>query len=80
MAANVEVSEPLAQIILDIAAAEQLTPEQFLQKLVDEHLENKSWREIVARGRSKSEALRYTESDVDRLIHEHRAHKRNSQN
>jgi hypothetical protein len=49
-----------------------------MQKLVDKHLENKSWQELLERGRRQSEALGYTEDDVDRLIHEHRGERRQS--
>lgn len=58
------------------AAAEHLTLEQFLHKLVHKHLEDKSWQELIQRGRRQSQDLGYTEDDVDRLIHEHRNEKR----
>lgn len=78
MGSHLELPEPLVRIIEMTAAAEHLTPEQFMQKLVDKHLEDKSWQELMERGRRQSEALACTEQDVDRLIHEHRSEKRQS--
>jgi hypothetical protein len=75
---RLELPEPLIRVIETTAAAERLTPEQFMQKLVDKHLENKSWQEVFERGRRQSEALVYTEDDVDGLIHEHRSERRRS--
>ena len=78
MSTHFELPEPLIQVIETTAAAEHLTPEQFMQKLVDEHIANKSWQELLERGRSQSQNLGYAERDVDRLIHEHRSEKRQS--
>ena len=78
MGSHLELPEPLVRVIEMTAAAEHLTPEQFMQKLVDKHLEDKSWQEFIERGRRQSEALGYTENDVDRLIHEHRRERRQS--
>ncbi|MGA8026640.1 MAG: hypothetical protein WB992_05800 [Bryobacteraceae bacterium] len=78
MGSRLELPEPLIRVIQTTAAAEHLTPEQFMQKLVDKHLENKRWQELLERGHRQSEALGYTEDDVDRLIHEHRGEKRQS--
>jgi hypothetical protein len=58
------------------AKAEGLTPEQLMQELIEKHLERTNWEELVERGRRQSEALGYSEDDVERLVHEHRAEKR----
>src|SRR5579875_586823 len=71
MGSQLELPEPLIRVIQTTAAAEHLTPEQFRQKLVDRHLESKRWQELLERGRRQSDAIGYTEDDVDRLIHEH---------
>ena len=76
MATDLDLPEPLIRVIEATAAAEHLTPEQFMQNLVDKHLETKSWRDLLDRGRRQSHTLGYTEDDVDRLIHERRSEKR----
>ncbi len=78
MGSHLELPEPLIRVIQTTAAAGHLSPEQFIQKLVDKHLENKSWHELIERGLRQSEALGYTEDDVERIIHEHRSEKRQS--
>ncbi|HTU47384.1 MAG TPA: hypothetical protein VMF91_20140 [Bryobacteraceae bacterium] len=76
MGTQVELPESLVREIEARAAAEQLTPGQFIQRLVEKHLENKSWHELIEKGLRQSQALGYSEDDVERLIHAHRAEKR----
>ena len=76
MDTQVELPESLAREIKARAAAEQLTPGQFIQRLVEKHLEDKIWHEAIDKGLRRSQALGYREDEVERLIHAHRAEKR----
>ncbi len=68
MGVRLEIPEPLIRVIETTAAAEHLTPGQFMRKLVDKHLENKNRQELIERGRRQSQALGLTEEDPDRLL------------
>ena len=75
MSATLKLPEWLIRKIEVAAKAENLTPEQLVQKLIETHLERKGWEERVERGRRQAQALGYAEEDMDRIIHEHRAEK-----
>jgi len=76
MGTQIELPESLVREIEARAAAEQLTPGQFIQRLVEKHIEDKSWQAVMEKGRRQSQALGYRRDDVERLVHAHPAEKR----
>jgi hypothetical protein len=59
--------------VADAAAAEETTPEVWIERALTRQLDETSWQQLVEAGRRRSQALGYTEADVERLIAESRA-------
>ena len=66
----------LIQQIEEAAHRENRRPSEVLEDAWRRYVEEKSWVELVERGRENAKRLGIQESDVDRLISDYRAEKR----
>lgn len=64
--------ERLRAAVARAAEAETTTPEAWVERAVTRQLEEQAWREVVAYGERRAQALGYTEDDVERLVTETR--------
>jgi len=65
----------LIQQIEETARRENRRPSEVLEDAWRHYVEEKSWVELVERGRVNAKRLGIQESDVDRLISDYRAEK-----
>ena len=60
----------------EAAAADATTPEAWVARVLTRQLDERRWQYLVSAGQQQSETLGYTEDDVERLIEESRADRR----
>ena len=61
------------------AAQEERRPSnEVIREAIERYLEDREWQKIYAYGEARSRALGLVETDVERLIDEHRAENRKS--
>ena len=78
MASGNTISLPpeLLASIRDAAAAEHRSVDDVLADAVQHYLEDRSWNKLLEYGAERAKALDLNEPDVDRLIAESRAERR----
>lgn len=64
--------ERLRDDVVRAAAAAATTPEAWVERAVARQLDDALWREVLAYGEGRAQALGYTEDDVERLVTESR--------
>jgi hypothetical protein len=75
---NVLLPETLLDQVRSAALDEQRTVEDLLAEAVQHYLEDRSWTKLLNDAQENARSLGIKESDVDRLIQEHRPVKRRS--
>jgi metal-responsive CopG/Arc/MetJ family transcriptional regulator len=75
-APNITLPEPLLAEVQSAAQAEHRSVDEVLTDAVKRYLDERSWTSMLEEGQRHAKALGLKESDVDRLIAEHRAEKR----
>lgn len=68
--------ERLRNDVVRAAAADETTPEAWVERAVARQLDDARWRDLFAYGRERAEATDRAEDDVERLIAEVRAERR----
>ena len=64
--------ERLRDDVARAAAAVATTPEAWVERAVARQLDDDVWRDLLAYGERRAQALGYTEADVERLVGESR--------
>jgi metal-responsive CopG/Arc/MetJ family transcriptional regulator len=73
----VSVPPGLLSRVQTAAEEEQRSPDELVRDALERYLEDREWKKIYAYGEERARALGLSEEDLERLIAEDRAERRN---